>query len=98
MHGEGFLLAGYYLTVAALFLGGVIICCLVGAQLLAPLELFSSCSRIVQLAIWENIFLCFFGWVVSVLFFNNDCWTFDSMGWPVSMYVVVCAVFSCGFQ
>jgi hypothetical protein len=38
----------------------------------------------VQLAIWEIIFLCVIGWAICWIFYKGDCWTFDSLGWPIS--------------
>jgi steroid 5-alpha reductase family enzyme len=84
MHREGFLRAGYFLVVSAVFLAVIVGASLLGGHLLRPYGLFTEYHELVQLAIWENIFLNVAGWLVCILFFRSDCWTFDSMGWPTS--------------
>ncbi len=84
MRREGFLESGLYLVLSAIFCALVCGACLLGGRVLSHYHLFLDFSPLAQLAIWENIFLNLCGWLLCVLFFNNDCWTFDSMGWPVS--------------
>ena len=84
MHKEGFLLSGFYLVVSAAVVAGVVAVSGFGGQFVSRFHLFEEYSVVAQLAIWEFIFLCVAGWAICWIFFGGRCWTFDSLGWPIS--------------
>lgn len=85
MHGQGFLVAGFYLVVSSLFVALITAVSLSLGWLLQyhNTVYFGHLSPVAQLAVWQNV-VQIIAWAVSVLFFANQHWMFDSLFWPLS--------------